>query len=201
MAENTTAVPPNLGALASRDYTRRAAYEHRATVRRIMERGARSHAAIAAELNQLGTPSGNGRAWSTRSAGLLLKRLGVDQQAWAERDLEAYREPMEYLWGERCIRTRPQIVIALERMAVRTADGRPWTVGRVGKLIRFLGLDWSDGAPMLRRGDTVPEVIEVPGVAELMAAIEPQAAPVIEAAEPIELEQQEARPRRRAVRI
>ncbi|WP_043347755.1 hypothetical protein [Methylobacterium sp. B1] len=127
MAENT-ATPPNLGALASRDYTRRAAYEHRATVRRIMERGARGHAAIAAELNRLGTSSSNGRDWSARSAGLLLKRLGINRQEWAERDLEAYREPMEYLWWERCVRTRPQIVIGLERMAVRTpmAAPGPW---------------------------------------------------------------------------
>lgn len=194
-------VPPNLGALGNRDYARAAAYEHRATVRRIMEQGARSLAAIAHALNRLGVPSSNGREWSARSAGVLLKRLGVDRKAWAERDLEAFREPMEYLWWERSVRTRPEIVIGLNRLAVRTTDGRPWTTDRVGKLIRLFELDWSDGAPILRQGDTVPEVIEVPGMAELVAAIEPPAALVIEAAEPIELEPQEAKPRRGAIRV
>lgn len=67
--------------------------------------------------------------------------------------------------------------------------------------IALVGLDWSDSAPRFHRGDSVPEVIEVPGVAELVAASEPQAAPAIEVEAPADLERQEPRLRRRAIRI
>ncbi|MGU3328113.1 hypothetical protein ACLBXB_14340 [Methylobacterium mesophilicum] len=202
MAENTPVVAPNLGALANSNYARGAAYEHGATVRRIMEAGARSLATIAGALNRLGVPSSNRREWGARSAGRLLKRLGVDRNAWATRDMEAFREAIEYLWWEHSVRTRPEIVIGLNRLAVRTTDGCPWTTDRVGKLIRLFGLDWSDGAPILRRGDSVLEAIEVPGVVELVAAIEAPAIPQeVEAPKPIVVrEAPPPPPRRRAIR-
>ena len=62
--------------------------------------GARSLATIAGALNRLGVPSSNRREWGARSAGRLLKRLGVDRNAWATRDMEAFREAIEYLWLE-----------------------------------------------------------------------------------------------------
>jgi hypothetical protein len=91
------------------------------------------------------------------------------------------------------------MVIGLERMAVRTLDSRPWTVARVGKLITFLGLDWADGAPILQGGDSVPEVIEVPGVEEPAEPIE--VAEPVQVEEPAALPPQVAGPRRRAIRV
>ncbi|WCS25222.1 hypothetical protein LOK46_29600 [Methylobacterium sp. NMS14P] len=203
MADSTATpqYPRDMSARAARDYAWSAAQEHRGTVRRLLEAGTRGNAAVAIELNRLAAPSPSGRRWDARSAGRLLKRLGVRWEEQAQLDAEALREPMEELW-EAGVRVRAQVAIALTRMAVPTRDGRPWTADRAGTLIRRLGLDWSDSAPRLRRGNSVPEVIEFPGVAELVAAIEPEATPVIEATGPIQvLKPQEAAPRRRAIRV
>ncbi|AMB46892.1 hypothetical protein [Methylobacterium sp. AMS5] len=207
----TATIAPNMGARANADYAWRAAQEHRSTVRRILERGVRKHAQVAAELNRLGIPSSNGRPWGVASVGRLLSRLGKGRVVIGEQHAEAVREDVIELWSMG-VRVPLQMAIGLERRAVPCPDGDCWTKGKVGRVLTLLGDDWkADYGPIrLRRGDTVPEVrfvIAMDETAELDTAPEPEAIEVpgtvqeTGAAEPLELEPFDLAPRRRAVRL
>ncbi|MGU3284439.1 hypothetical protein [Methylobacterium mesophilicum] len=194
--------PKDMGARARRDYAQRAALEHRDLVRGFLSDGVRTSAGIADRLNQLRVPSSDRSPWDTARTGRLLRRLGISWVEVAQQDAEAIREQVEELWAVG-YRARPQLALALTRRGIPAGDRLPWTAYRVGKLISRLGLDWSESAPRLRRGDSVPETIEVPGVAELMAAIEAPAAPQeVEAPKPIEAAEPPPPPtqRRRSIR-
>ncbi|MDQ0450022.1 hypothetical protein [Methylobacterium aerolatum] len=197
MTDKASLSPRNLGARAVQDYAQWAAQEHRGTVRRILEDGARTNGEVAAELVRLRVPSASGGQWTDRAAGLLLRRLGIRREEWLERDLEAIRETVEDLWLSG-IRARPQLAIALDRSGIPTRTGRPWSAASAGRLIQDLGLSWDDSNVRLRRGDTVPEVIEIPRVGEP----EPiEAAVPVQVEQPAELPPQAAAPRRRALRV
>jgi hypothetical protein len=205
----TRTLTPNRGAQAQADYAWRAREQHRRTVRQIWNSGIKTHAAVAAELNRLAVPSEDGRPWGVTAAGRLLRQFGLGRVILGREHAEAIREDVIELWGMG-VQVPRQLAVALDRKGVPCPGGVRWTEHRAGRVMELLDGDWREdfGNVRLRRGDTIPEayVIEVDEAAELGPVIEPEAvaaAPVepIEVQAPADLEPQEPRPRRRAIRI
>ena len=201
---------PNRGAQAQHDYAWRAREQHRHTVRQIWNRGVRTRAAVAAELNLLGVPSDSGRPWNATTAGRLLQHIGKGRVVLGRQHAEAIRDEVVELWGMG-VQVPAQLAIALDRKGVACPGSDRWTEHKAGRVLELLDGDWREDFSnvRLRRGDTIPEayVIEVGEAAEPAPVIEPEAeavaAPVeaIEVEAPAELGPQEPKPRRRAVRI
>lgn len=196
---------PNRGAQAQHDYAWRDRDQHRRTVRQIWSRGARTRAAVAAELNRLGVPSDSGRPWGVTAAGRLLRQFGLARVVLGREHAEAIREDVIELWGMG-VQVPVQLAVALDRKGVPCPGSDRWTEHKASRVLELLDGDWREdfGNVRLRRGDTIPEAysIELGDVVDLGEAIEVPTAPqVIEAEAPAALEPQEAAPRRRAIRV